>query len=278
MNKSIIYALSIIALAFIAFSCDKIDAPYTRNNNGGVTRGRNVLLEEFTGHKCPNCPTASLEAHDLQEEYPEVIIVSVHAGTFATTNTSGYFTYDFRTGVGDTLNTDFQVSGYPSAVINRKTINDILVPNPSLWAAAIASFQDDDPIATLSVTNTYDTLSRKVTATVKTEFLENYLTPLNLVIYITEDSIIKPQYNNNTAVGPVPVIENYVHRHVLRGSFNGPYGSTLTEDAVAYGTKKVNSLSEYLDTEWNDKQCYLVVFISDLATNEVMQVVQKKIR
>ncbi|MHC1708431.1 MAG: Omp28 family outer membrane lipoprotein [Bacteroidales bacterium] len=277
--QKIYYILSIILLlGIITFSCDKIDAPYTRENSGGVSKGRKVLLEEFTGHKCPNCPTASKEAHELQDEYPEVILISVHAGTFATVSASGLFTYDFRTSVGDELNTFFNVSGYPSAMINRKAANNIQVPSPAQWASAIASFQDYDPIATLSINNTYDTTSREVSLSVKTEFLENYTNPLNLVVYLTEDSIIKPQYNNNPLVGTTPYIENYTHRHVLRGSVNGTWGSDLTNGSVTYGTVRNSSFNATLDTTWNDKHCYMVAFLTDIATNEVMQATEKKIR
>ncbi len=265
-------------MSVFAFSCDKLDAPYYRDTSNQGSKGRNVLLEEFTGHKCPNCPEASKEAHELQAEYPELILVSVHAGAFATPNAGGLFVYDFRCSVGEELNTFFDVSGYPTGMVNRTPVNDVLVPNPSLWATAIASFQDDDPVATLTMTNTYDTLSREVSLSVSTEFLENYLNPLNITVYITEDSIIKPQYNNNPLIGPTPYIENYVHRHVLRASFNGTFGSQLTSGNTSYGAIIQSQFNAVLDTAWRDKQCYMVAFLTDRITNEVMQVEEKKIR
>jgi thiol-disulfide isomerase/thioredoxin len=46
---------------------------------GGVTR--RVLLEDFTGHTCNNCPAAAVIAEGLQTFYGEdqLILVGVHA-------------------------------------------------------------------------------------------------------------------------------------------------------------------------------------------------------
>ncbi len=60
--KKIFYIISIIIL-YIFVSCDKVEPPYIENpviidtnNNEGTKR---VLIEEFTGHLCPNCPEAA---------------------------------------------------------------------------------------------------------------------------------------------------------------------------------------------------------------------------
>lgn len=277
MKNTIFINLLLISSLFI-LSCSKIDEPYIRKTSGNASQGRNVLLEEFTGHRCPNCPEASLGAHELQAENPEVVLISIHEGVFAVPFPSGLFTTDFRSATGNELASFFPPSSYPSGMINRKPVDNIQVSNPSKWAQAIATFKDNDPVAGLFISNTYDTATRTVNATVRTEFLESYSSPLNLTIYITEDSIIKPQINNNPQVGPTPYIENYFHRHVLRGSFNGTWGTTLTTAAVSYGNIKTSHVKAVLDTAWNDKQCYMVALISDLATKEVIQVKEKKIR
>lgn len=42
---------------------------------------RCVLLEDFTGQQCPNCPNAAVETNKLQESYPNsVIAVAIHGG------------------------------------------------------------------------------------------------------------------------------------------------------------------------------------------------------
>ncbi|MDZ7774810.1 MAG: hypothetical protein U5L09_03950 [Bacteroidales bacterium] len=59
-QKYIIIILTLFMLIFIG--CDEIEKPYLRESNGGdggdppETGLRKVLIEEFTGDKCVNCP------------------------------------------------------------------------------------------------------------------------------------------------------------------------------------------------------------------------------
>jgi thiol-disulfide isomerase/thioredoxin len=81
MNKNI----SILAAVLIAasmFSCDKIEPPYRQG--GVVTAERKVLLEDYTGSRCVNCPSAARIAHDLKQVYGEnLIVLGIHTGFFA---------------------------------------------------------------------------------------------------------------------------------------------------------------------------------------------------
>ncbi len=270
---------SVLSLAslLMLFACDKIDEPYARDTNPGVSKGRKVLLEEYTGHKCPNCPEASLLAHEIAHDHPEVILVSIHTGNFAVPNPSGLFSTDFRTTTGDELNAYFKVGAYPSATINRAGFQGNVTLASSVWEQAVASFQDFDPLARLQLTGTYDTLSRKLNVTVKTDFLESYPSPLQLVVYLTEDSIVRAQYNNNPEVGPTPYITDYVHRHVLRASFNGSFGTALTTGPVSFGTSISRDFSMVLDTAWNARHCSYVAFIAGQSTQEVLQAEQARV-
>ncbi|MFW6019944.1 MAG: hypothetical protein ACOCPM_05120, partial [Bacteroidales bacterium] len=86
MNKNTSLILSILIASTITMiffnSCDQIDPPYKENitfeNKDTV---RNVVLEEFTGHLCVNCPSAGAIIHDMKDTYGEnLIVISVHAG------------------------------------------------------------------------------------------------------------------------------------------------------------------------------------------------------
>ncbi len=95
--SNIIIAALLISFSFMA--CDKVEAPYKEEKE--IKVNRKVLLEDFTGHKCVNCPNAHDIAHDLQELYGEdnLIVIATHAGFFSTPS-SGDFAYDFRTEAG----------------------------------------------------------------------------------------------------------------------------------------------------------------------------------
>ena len=51
---------------------------------------RKVLIEDFTGQRCPNCPKATDEIHHLQETYGEdnIIAVGIHSGCLLYTSPS----------------------------------------------------------------------------------------------------------------------------------------------------------------------------------------------
>ena len=112
---------SIIILAFLATSCDEIGAPYTKNASERDTLVlRKILLEDYTGARCGNCPKAHDVIKTLKGLYNDTLIVmAIHATSFATPDPS--HPYDFRTAVGATFNTDFGMGsiGYPIGMINR---------------------------------------------------------------------------------------------------------------------------------------------------------------
>ena len=82
--------LAALALAAVA-SCDYIDEPFRNPNGGGSTEAngdtvlqteRAVLVEDFTGHQCKNCPKASKVLKQLDSLYgsAKVIGLAIHAG------------------------------------------------------------------------------------------------------------------------------------------------------------------------------------------------------
>lgn len=67
-------------------SCDYVVAP---NQVGTVTvplsdTVRKIFIEDFTGHTCPNCPTAARMLDSLGDAYPTQIIgMGVHIDYYA---------------------------------------------------------------------------------------------------------------------------------------------------------------------------------------------------
>ena len=56
---------------------------------------KKILLEDYTGHKCGNCPRAAEKAEELKEIYGDQLIpIAIHAGFFAS-DFGGNFTTDF---------------------------------------------------------------------------------------------------------------------------------------------------------------------------------------
>ncbi|MEI6574876.1 MAG: Omp28-related outer membrane protein [Bacteroidota bacterium] len=293
MTSKILFLALLITASFWLISCDKIDSPYFRDTVAGDTAGidtvtfsttfqatRSVLIEEFTGHKCPNCPTASVTAHDLKEANPgKVVVVSIHSGIFASPDGAGDFTYDFRTTDGTNLDGYFKIGdyGYPNGLISRKKYDPTKwATPPTIWAEKVDSLKTEPAIASIAV-NAYFVNGTDIKCYIKTHFIGANNKLFKMGVILTEDSIFKPQKNNNSIVGTVPVISNYQHRGVFRQSFNGMWGTALNSSSVVDQQVFLSGYSITAGSDWVPKHCNVVVYIYDKETLEVFQVAETKV-
>lgn len=270
----------VIGIALVIFtgnvllpSCDIIEEPYLEevkvdNDTIPVEQHvRKVLLEDFTGQKCPNCPDAAEIAHTLQGIYGEqIVVIAIHAGNFAIPD--GTFTADYRTAEGDELNSYYNISmyGYPMGLINRTEYNGYPVVPKENWETAFAEQVEMEVQADISITNTYNSGTRKLDCVIKTEFLEELDGTYNICAFITESGIISPQ---QTIGG---IISNYQHNHMLRGSLNGTWGDPAGTDGLAIpGNKLTNNYSFTLPAEWNAENCAVVAYVYNTESLIVIQ-------
>lgn len=134
--KRLLFLLSVV-ICFIA--CDDYTekdfltfVSYQINEEIPITKTQNsqaVLLEEYSGWKCTNCPKAAKELEELKESLKEKLIgVTIHAGSFSEPNKRNNF-LDLTTPYGNTLLQTYGVTSFPSAIINRST-NTLLLSYP----------------------------------------------------------------------------------------------------------------------------------------------------
>lgn len=281
-NKIMKKILGLIFLVIIAlFGCDKIEPPYTQQNTNTDTTINNnvkrVLIEEFTGHLCPNCPEASHIAENLQQLYPgKITIIAIHSGNFANLVSPNYMT-DFRTEEGNILNTSFGVSTYPSGMVDRVQLLGSQLISPNEWGSIVNDRLSEQLTVNISITTQYNELNRNFNCTIKTDILSPFDSPLMLVALFTEDSIIDYQKNNNPLYGSTPDIPDYVHNHVLRGSITNIWGDTICANCLANNSYE-KTYNYTLSNEWNEDNVNIVVYCYDAETQEIRQVIEQRIR
>lgn len=273
------FLISILFLAgLITFqSCDKISPPY-KESSGEIpdtVKVRKFLLEEFTGHTCPNCPQGAIVAQDLKEYYGDrLIIISIHAGDFAEPGT-GDFTYDFRSPTGNDIFGFFQPSAFPSGMISRtgwsSTQNNTIL-DKNAWGPKIESLKAEKPDITIDISNTYNSGTRTVDANLEYNAVSTIDATYKTAVYITEDNIVKPQLTEDS------IYHAYNHRHVLRASMNTTWGDTLLTGSNIAGSQFFKDYSYTLNSAWNEDNCYIVVIVFDADNYEIMQVEEKKIK
>ena len=280
--KKIAYILCAAAFLAFAVSCDEIDNPYKVKNGPVVDTSksaRKILIEEFTGSQCPNCPAAGDLAKSIEETYQgNVIVVSVHAGDLAQPKPAEGFPYDFTTDVGDELYSYFGVSFTPTALINRTDASaSSKVFAKGSWEQKVAALNGLKAPVRIDLNAEFAEASNTLTANVEVYYPQAGSANHALVVYVLEDSIIQPQLDKRA---DPDLIQNYCHNHVLRCSMNSIWGEKLSSEDIPLGTKikKTYTVTKGQSgfpnsADWVAKHLKVVAFVIDKdATNEILQV------
>ena len=272
--KNTLFIITIFSIFF--YSCDQIDGPYLEDGNycGNDSLSvpiKKILLEDYTGHKCGNCPEAHEKLRELKEIYCDHIIpVAVHVGFFAKPSITGTFTYDFRTETGKELDDYFGNSekGLPNGMVNRSSVNSDIVLFADSWAIAINNLLLSPPDFNISIENIYNSETRKVQIKVQANALRQYNSSINLVVLIVEDSIVNWQKDYNADEVD---IENYTHRHVLRDAVNFTWGEEFITGITKPNNSFEKTLNYTLNSQWNENHCEIIAYIYNIDTKEIIQ-------
>jgi hypothetical protein len=271
-------------------SCDKIDAPYREQvatpdfcatGIDDSIPNRKVLVEDYTGHLCGNCPDAGVYLNDtLKGIYNHcIVVISVHAGYFAGTcptalacpgnQPAGAFQTDFNTTPGSAWNTFFGITGNPKGMVNRVGYPTATHSKAvSAWAGEIANQIALPAQAKIKITNNFVSATNSVNVSVQSDVVENLSGDYKLQVVITEDSVIDWQEWYNHAPEFVP---DYIHHHVMRDVLNTTWGENLFTGGAASGASVTKNYSYTINNAWNVNHCNIVAFIYDANTYQVIQ-------
>ena len=224
------FLLPLLALLLLV-GCDAVERPDRwREDPAPIVPRRNVLLVDFTGQRCSNCPAAAdlLRSLTAGPAGARIIAVSVHGGALAlSTDASprGLAGPDARR-----LTDEARVSSWPQGTVDRPVGGTLL--RPSAWNAALAerlalaadadaaaqqSLVADAHVAHATRTLSYTLRPRHLTDAAGQADAETYLH-----LWLVEDSITAPQ---TLADGTERA--DYLHRHVLRLDLTGPAAHRL---------------------------------------------------
>ncbi|MBU3741560.1 MAG: Omp28 family outer membrane lipoprotein [Candidatus Kapabacteria bacterium] len=283
MFKSVITGF---VVSLLLIGCDVIERPFTENPvDPGPDTGeyvkQNILLEDYTGHTCGNCPEAAEIAEQIAESYGKdrVIVVAVHAGGFADPQPPTYAA-DYRTSEGTTFDNTFRISraGNPNGLVNRLPRNGRIIIGKDQWSTVIRELIDDTAAVKLEVQPSYDSSTRTITAQVDITYMQYGTAEYQLVGALVENNIVGDQmdYRKNPSH-----VEDYVFQHVLRAHMNGTWGEPVSSMAHAKGWKTTKTLSYTIpaDKTWDPANMDLVAYVhrhntTGTGTREVLQVVK----
>ncbi|MGM9819779.1 MAG: Omp28 family outer membrane lipoprotein [Candidatus Onthomorpha sp.] len=217
-----------------------------------------VLIEDFTGWNCPNCPEGTSILSSLKETYGERLIVSaVHQGSFARPKAENN-NLDLRTPYGDELGSKFGLSSWPNAVINRK----IGPLGRGDWETKIQEcFANGEHLMNISLGA--ENTQQGLLVSLQVEAVKDVNEALMVTLFITESDIHGVQNNQGT------MIEDYSFQHVLRN--NPIVDMPLATTGLNGGDKVSKNYYFTSDKSLNLNNCAVVAFVSNSA-GEVLQV------
>ena len=263
----------IITFCIILTSCDVIEGPFTEEIivEECVGKCKKILLEDYTGSDCGNCPRAAEKAAELKEIFGDQLIpVAVHAGFFADSDIFPFIA-DFTTDAGDEWDSHFGNSdaGNPNGMVNRTGYPESdHILQYSQWAQKIDELLQAEPEAYIEIEANYNASTHSVSINTETEILQSISAPLSLNLILTESGIIAYQTDYDADPQGIP---DYEHNHVMRKSLTGTWGTDLGQADYTGGDLINNTFSVSLNETWIAENMSIVAFISNTNTYEVIQ-------
>lgn len=246
-------------LVYLFAACTEIPPEIPQLNIDG---DKAVLIEDFTGVKCTNCPTAATEINNLVIQYGEnVIPVSIHAPKYSSfTSPHLNSKYDFRLDKADAIANlvEQEIMGLPAAMFDRFNFNlpgldGHVVSSTNNYGKALEERLKVEAELLLTVENKYDSDTRKLTSTAHIRPVKDIDGEVYITFMLLENGIVDYQTDKQE------IIEEYVHNYVLRDI----YSQAATGDLISQPLNR-NELIEIRRTvdilppeegkEWNNPE------------------------
>ena len=233
-------------------------------------QNRKILIEEFTGLHCPNCPAGHKIANEIQASYPEdCFLINVHAGTLAKPYNGEV---DLRSAYGEDLAAQAKVSAIPSVSVNRH-----IFPGQNGWAITGRNYWTEYAEEILDMTSYVNAGARATVnwenSTLKVEVQLYYsgeappsLTQNRIHIALLQNNIEGTQHGAEANPAQVLPNGNYLHGHVLRDLLTGMEGAAVNipgKGGFLSRSFEKNLPAVYGNVNLDWTQMQVVVFVSE---------------
>ena len=232
--------------------------------------GKTVLIKDFTGARCVNCPAAAEHAHNLQHQLDEdhIFILSVHAGFQA--QPMGNFP-NFLTDEGTAWYNNHDSN--PLFTVDHVALTEGNTLNDAQIDAPVAEALLEEQSFEIVVGPSYDAATRQLQVQVQAVALNDLDGEFYVTVCLVEDHITGWQ------TIPGGVDKEYDFRNVFRGTLNGAYGDSFEGSHVDVNDTSLFSYNTEINADYNADECYLMVYVYDKSQdNKILQTAVKKIK
>ncbi|MDE7097390.1 MAG: Omp28 family outer membrane lipoprotein [Muribaculaceae bacterium] len=269
--------LGLLILTGFVTGCDNIseDDRYIKVEKPSVNRS--LLIMEFTGNNCMNCPLGAEEVEKIKlDEGPDrVISVGLHPeGNYNTDPVQSLYPtpgtlQDLRCKEATELFKYYNPGGFPTAIFNG--LKSSMASAIGDWMTKASDAIQVPSYITLNAICDYDETSRTVKVTYDATFSDVLNESISVAVWIVENGIRGTQRMPDGKMNL-----NYVHNHVLRTSLNGAWGENIGDSFTQAATIE-KSASTTLSPDWVAENCDIIVFALRDDNKEVEQAISLKI-
>ena len=265
MKKHLIYIIG-IATAFFA-ACENIsenerfiliENEIVENDSilkedSVIVIPRVVLLEDYTGQACVNCPSAHEVASILHRQYHgQLVVVSMHAGALASPAPNGLMQEE-----GNVYADKYGIKAYPIGMVNRNGLSDY-----SSWPSLVRECIQNNSKVNIALSS--KTKSESLSVDVELLTVDSLGVTGKLQLWLIEDSIVAPQAGKGV---------DYIHNHVFRDALNGTWGEEVSLTVGEQTTIQHENI--VLDSNWKPENLSVVAFVYN--NDGVLQAAQCKV-
>ncbi len=227
---------------------------------------KNVVIEEFTGVRCPNCPQGHVLIANIKAANPNrVLSVSLHP-----INSLGapyaYSAQDFRSQKAQTL-FDYlgQIGLEPAAGIDRKQFSgqsNILL-DKNAWSNYVTQQLSVTTPVNIVLDKSYDSTNRELTVVAELHYTQTVNEENKLTILLTESDIITAQLDGSV------VDTFYSHKDVMRDFITDTQGDAITPAREA-GRVVRKVYKKVLDAAWKPEHIYILAYVHEFQNSKII--------
>lgn len=276
-----------IALLFILSACEEIGPDICLSNCGPqnvledttyieaqveAPDVKKVLLEDFTGVQCTNCPQGHALSKNLEDSNPgQIVAVACHSEFLASPYPGNP---DLRSAAADELSAIFSPPAKPSALIDRKQFPGETGKSYLLgkWNGYVNTQLQEVPPVNLDLSVSYDSDTREAIVRMELHYTQALSGSNRFGLWLMEDSINSAQLNGSTIDSP------YWHMHVLREYLTPVNGIAINESLVP-GRVIIKEFLVNISSAWREEKLSVGLWVGEGGTStQTLQATKAKVK
>lgn len=279
MKKIWLYSVMMMGILALLPACKEVGPEINLGNNQNVVADttyvespvataelKNVVVEEFTGVRCPNCPQGHVVINTLKTQNPQrIVAVSLHP-----INSLGapysFSPFDFRSdnaqGLFDYLG---QIGLQPAAGIDRQRYSgeNAILLDKSKWQTRVNQQLATTPVVNVLLDRSYDSTNRELTIITELHYTQAVGEENKLTVLLSESGMVTPQLDGS-------IIDTfYAHKDIMREYITAVQGDII-DTSREPGRVVRRVYKKVLDAAWKPENMHIVAFVHEYVNSKAI--------